>query len=142
MKKRIFSVLVLVILCSLSIFSAMAEVYTPETNAAETEAIDPYSSDTSLGALLDESAEKATVDNIKTYVDNKGGQGIFLLQYAAEPFLVIAFICFVFMLVLGIFGNGELVGKGIFGMLTCGIAYSMVLYAPEIMGFISGFAAP
>jgi len=120
----------------------MAEVYTPETNAAETEAIDPYSSDTSLGALLDESAEKATVDNVKTYVDNKGGQGIFLLQYAAEPFLVIAFICFVFMLVLGIFGNGELVGKGIFGMLTCGIAYSMVLYAPEIMGFISGFAAP
>jgi hypothetical protein len=35
-----------------------------------------------------------------------------------------------------------LVGKGIVGMVICGVVYSLIVFAPQAMGFISGFFAP
>jgi len=129
MQKRMVFLFIMIILCSITIIPAMA---------------DPYDSDVSIETLVgeDAGAKTASVDNIKGYVDKKGGDIISLLQYIAQPVLIIAFLLFAFLAVFGMFGNGSLVGRGVFGMLLCGVSYSLVLYADEIMTFISKFLAP
>ena len=118
----------------------MADVYNPDDD--EEEVRDPYEADTSLRALIDESAEKATAENLKGYIDRKSTKIIDLLQYGSQPVLIIAFIIAAFLTVIGAFGDGSLVGKGIVGMVVCGVVYSLIVFAPQAMGFISGFFAP
>ena len=132
MKKSIIFLLVALLVCMTCAMPALAS----ETNP------DPYDSDTSLDNLLGVEGGGATVEDVKEYVDTKSGSILSLLQHAAEPILVIAFILFAFMAVLGIFGNGSLVGRGIFGMAMSGIAYTLVLYSADIMHFIAYFFAP
>ncbi|NLK63709.1 MAG: hypothetical protein GX289_01300 [Tissierellia bacterium] len=139
MKNKI-AFLLLVLLIVFSIYPAMADVYNPDDD--EEEVRDPYEADTSLRALIDESAEKATAENLKGYIDRKSTKIIDLLQYGSQPVLIIAFIIAAFLTVIGAFGDGSLVGKGIVGMVVCGVVYSLIVFAPQAMGFISGFFAP
>ena len=89
MKNKI-AFLLLVLLIVFSIYPAMADVYNPDDD--EEEVRDPYEADTSLRALIDESAEKATAENLKGYIDRKSTKIIDLLQYGSQPVLIIAFI--------------------------------------------------
>lgn len=129
MMKNILLVLVVILAASLAIVPVMAN--------------EAYSSDVRLQTLLgDERAGTADVEDVKKYVDEKGGGIISILMHLAEPILVAAFIVFAFITVFGLFGNGSLVGKGVLGMVFCGIGYTAIMYSSEILHFISTYFAP
>ena len=98
--------------------------------------------DASLENVLGLEGESATVEDVREYVDGKSSSIIDLLKYAAEPILIIAFILFALISVLGVFGNGSLIGKGIVGMAMSGLGYTLVVYSAEILRFISNFFSP
>lgn len=140
MKKNILFVLALSIICIFFTIPANADVYTPSEQ--ENKNKDPYEADTSIGNLIGESAEKATVDNLKGYIDNISTKTIDIMQYGSKPIIVVIFIVAAFLTLCGVLGDGSLVFKGIVGMITCGVVFTLIFYAPQAIGFISGFFAP
>ena len=82
---------------------------------------------------MDDGLPKVTADDITDWADRKGFEVVGFLQKFAQPFAIIIFIGSAFMSLLGVLGNGQLVSKGLTGMLIALVIYVVVLYAPEIM---------
>jgi hypothetical protein len=97
---------------------------------------------TSIENLLGTEKANVTTEEVVGYVENKSSLVISFLQYAAEPVLIIAFIVSAFIAGFGGIGNGNLIGKGLMGMVISGISYSAILFAPEILNIISSFFRP
>ncbi len=131
MKRTVFLLMVMVMI--------FAVIMTPVF--ATGEEIDPYEAPDAMDIITD-GADSATIEDVEGYIDNKGGEIIYLLQYVGQPILIIAFILFVFLAVFGAFGNPVLISKGILGMIISGVCYFLVLYAPDIVVFISSWVKP
>lgn len=99
--------------------------------------------DVSIGNLMDdESANGVTTESLKGYVTSKSSQIIELLQFAAEPILIIVFIFCALLAAFGALGDGAHISKGIVGMVIAGVAYAAILFAPEAIHLISDFFRP
>jgi hypothetical protein len=91
--------------------------------------------------LGDERAD-VTIEEVEGYVEEKGNRFISFLQYAAEPVLIIAFILSALIASFGAIGDGNLITKGLMGMIISGVSYSAILFAPELLSAISSFLRP
>lgn len=78
-----------------------------------------------------------TMDDMTDLVERKTYDVVNLLQVFVKPFAVICFIGCAIMTLIGAFGHGGYVGKGLIGMFTAGMIYTAVLYAPQIVQFFS-----
>lgn len=78
-----------------------------------------------------------TIDDAKDLVEKKTYDVVSLLQVFAKPFTIICFIISAIVTVMGAFGRGGYVSKGILGMFISGLVYTAVMYAPQIVQFFS-----
>lgn len=78
-----------------------------------------------------------TMDDMTDLVERKTYDVVNLLQVFVKPFSVICFIGCAIMTLIGAFGHGGYVGKGLIGMFVAGMIYTAVMYAPELVQFFS-----
>lgn len=81
----------------------------------------------------------ATTEEISQWTERKGFEIIGVLQRFVQPFAIVVFIGCAILTLIGAFGNGKMVSKGLVGMITSLIMYVVVLYAPEIMDTFLNF---
>lgn len=122
MKKSIF----LLILVTIMMFSFGVSAFAQEV-APPTDRYGPTAED------LDSLTPKVSIDDASAWSERKGYEVISFLQRVVQPFAIIMFILFAFLVLVGAFGNGQLVSKGVWGMAIALVMYAVVLYAPEIM---------
>lgn len=82
-----------------------------------------------------------TTDDLLQWATTKGNEIIYLLQVFCQPFAIIIFIVAAFMTLIGSIGKGDLVGKGVWGMVCSCLVYAGVLYAPVILQTFVGWVA-
>ena len=82
-----------------------------------------------------------TTDDLLQWATTKGNEIIYLLQVFCQPFAIIIFIIAAFLTLIGSIGKGDLVGKGIWGMVCSCLVYAGVLYAPVILQTFVGWVA-
>ena len=118
-------------------------------NSNATDEIPPISS----YDLIDESNtsntnEMLTPDNIvpsvpmetaMNHLEGKVFDVVKLLQTIGKPICIVMFIACVLVTIVGAIGKGGYVAKGIIGMLICGVSYTCILFAPQIVAFFSSW---
>lgn len=82
-----------------------------------------------------------TTDDILNWATTKGNEIIYMLQIFCQPFAILIFIVAAFMTLIGCIGKGDLVGKGVWGMVMSVVVYAAVLYAPVILQTFVGWVA-
>lgn len=87
----------------------------------------------------DTSIPDVSVDEASSWVERKGFEVVGFLQKFIQPFAIIIFIGCAILTLLGAFGNGRLVSRGLLGMLIALVMYVVVLYSPEIMDIFLGW---
>lgn len=80
-----------------------------------------------------------TTDDILNWATTKGNEIIYMLQILCQPIAILIFIIAAFMSLIGCIGKGDLVGKGVWGMIMAVIVYAVVLYAPVILQTFVGW---
>jgi len=76
---------------------------------------------------------KVTIDDFNKWTERKGAELIGFLQRLAYPIVLVMFIIFAFKSLAGIFGNGAVASKGIFGMVMSLVVYALIQYSPLIL---------
>lgn len=154
-------------LCSMSVFATesndwYSESLSPTTNTSTTSGIlDPTSGEDYLKPGVDgkdalysglsdaEAVHDAYIDvmpvvstnDILNWATTKGNEIIYFLQIIVQPFTIIIFIIAAFITLIGSIGRGDMVGKGLWGMITAVLVYAAVLYAPVILQTFVGWIA-
>ena len=82
-----------------------------------------------------------TADDILNWATTKGNEIIYMLQIFCQPFAILIFIVAAFTTLIGCIGKGDMVGKGVWGMVMSVIVYAAVLYAPVILQTFVGWVA-
>ena len=82
---------------------------------------------------LDDLTPDVNMTDAEDYIDEKGFELIGLFQKVAQIFVIISFIFCGFMALAGAFGNGQLVGKGLWGMALTAVIFAVITYAPELL---------
>lgn len=82
-----------------------------------------------------------TTDDILNWATTKGNEIIYMLQIFCQPFAILIFIVAAFMTLIGCIGKGDMVGKGVWGMVMSVVVYAAVLYAPVILQTFVGWVA-
>ena len=85
----------------------------------------------------DDELPKVSMDDAKDFINRKGADIIDLMQTFAGPFVIVIFIACAILTIVGSFGHSGFVGKGIVGMLICGVCYVCINFAPELIQFFS-----
>lgn len=91
------------------------------------------------GDEMDAGLPNATIDDASNWAERKGFELVGLLQKFVQPFAIIIFIGCAILTLVGAFGNGHLVSRGILGMVISLVMYAVVIYAPEIMDVFLGW---
>jgi len=171
LNKRMFAFLgVLTILFSLCAMPAFAsdveswysESLSPTTNVTSTTgSMDATAGEEYVGPTVDgkdalysgisdaEAVHDAYIDvmpvvstnDILKWATTKGNEIIYFLQIIVQPFTIIIFIIAAFITLIGSIGRGDMVGKGLWGMITAVLVYAAVLYAPVILQTFVGWIA-
>ena len=82
-----------------------------------------------------------TMDDAMNHLEEKVFDVVKLLQVIGKPFCIVAFIICAILTLLGTFGKSGYVMKGLVGMLICAIAYTCILFSPQIVNFLSTWLA-
>lgn len=82
-----------------------------------------------------------STDDILRWATTKGNEIIYFLQIIVQPFTIIIFIIAAFMALIGSIGKGDMVSKGLWGMVCSALVYAGVLYAPVILQTFVGWVA-
>lgn len=147
--KRLLSIFfVIAIVCSFGSVSFAQSTDGQQTFNAQTLNSQGYvdnnvAMSTEPGKMTDEEAKtianaglpSVTADQASSWFEKKGFDIVGLLQTIVQPFAVIIFIGCALMALVGAFGNSQLVGRGLIGMMLACIIYAVVLYAPELLDF-------
>lgn len=141
MKKILTAFLTLIILLSLNIcaFAQSSTENTPNFNTQESTTVQETktsSKDNMYGPssdYLNDLTPDVSIGDAEDYVDKKGFELIGLFQKIAQIFVIISFIFCGFMALAGAFGNGQLVGKGLWGMALTAVIFAVITYAPELL---------
>lgn len=104
-----------------------------------TGAINETQTNTNTNTSIDDAVglPPVTMDEMTDLVERKTYDVVNLLQVFVKPFAVICFIGCAIMTLIGSFGHGGYVGKGLLGMFIAGMIYTAVLYAPQLVQFFS-----
>ncbi len=84
----------------------------------------------------------ASQEEMQEYINTKGFSIAEVAKTAAKWILAIAFIAFLVIAGLGLFGSGSHLFMGLAGCAVCGFAFFCVMYSTEILNFISVFFVP
>lgn len=84
---------------------------------------------------------KVSTNDMINWVMTKGNEIIYFLQIIIQPITTIFFIINALLCLVGSIGRGDMVGKGVWGMIICAIVYAAVLYAPVILQTFVGWAS-
>lgn len=171
LNKKLFAFIgVLAILFSLFSMTAFADntddwysdSLSPTTNMTTTSGtIDPTKGEEYVGPTVDgkdslytgisdaEAVHDAYIDvmpvvstnDILKWATTKGNEIIYFLQIIVQPFTIIIFIIAAFITLVGSIGRGDMVGKGLWGMICSVLVYAAVLYAPVILQTFVGWIA-
>lgn len=150
--KRFVSILLVALYVCLLGTMAFAQSGQSNTQSFTTKSITSENTNHSSGKIIqmNESQAKeisngglpnATIDDASNWAERKGFEIVGFLQTVVQPFAVIIFIGCGLMALVGAFGNGSLVGKGIVGMVIALIMYAVVLYAPELLDFFMAWVS-
>ena len=82
-----------------------------------------------------------STNDILKWATTKGNEIIYFLQIIVQPFTIIIFIVAAFMTLIGSIGRGDMVGKGVWGLICSVLVYAAVLYAPVILQTFVGWVA-
>ena len=82
-----------------------------------------------------------STNDILKWATTKGNEIIYFLQIIVQPFTIIIFIIAAFITLIGSIGRGDMVGKGLWGMICSVLVYAGVLYAPVILQTFVGWIA-
>lgn len=82
-----------------------------------------------------------STNDILKWATTKGNEIIYFLQIIVQPFTIIIFIVAAFITLIGSIGRGDMVGKGVWGMICSVLVYAAVLYAPVILQTFVGWIA-
>ena len=82
-----------------------------------------------------------TTDQMVEWILKKGNEVISILQIFAQPFAIIIFIVSCAICLIGALTKGNMMGKGLIGMVAAAILYAAALYAPVLVNSISSFLA-
>jgi hypothetical protein len=82
-----------------------------------------------------------TTDQMVEWILKKGNEVISILQIFAQPFAIIIFIVSCAICLIGALTKGNMMGKGLIGMVAAAILYAAALYAPILVNSISSFLA-
>lgn len=82
-----------------------------------------------------------STNDILKWATTKGNEIIYFLQIIVQPFTIIIFIIAAFITLIGSIGRGDMVGKGLWGMVMSVVVYAAVLYAPVILQTFVGWVA-
>jgi hypothetical protein len=82
---------------------------------------------------------KVSTNDLINWTLTKGNEIIYYLQICVQPFTTIFFIINALMCLVGSIGRGDMVGKGMWGMILSAIVYAAVLYAPVILQTFVGW---
>lgn len=82
-----------------------------------------------------------STNDILKWATTKGNEVIYFLQIIVQPFTIIIFIIAAFITLIGSIGRGDMVGKGLWGMVMSVVVYAAVLYAPVILQTFVGWVA-
>lgn len=89
---------------------------------------------------IDTGLPSVSSDQIAAYGERKGGEVIGILQTWGQPILIGAFILGALMTVFGFFSKSGTTRAGLGAMFFAALAYCVIMYAPEIMDAILGWA--
>lgn len=82
-----------------------------------------------------------TMDEAINHLEGKVFDVVKLLQVIGKPFCIVAFIICAILTLLGTFGQSGYVMKGLVGMFICAVAYTCILFSPQIVNFFSTWLA-
>lgn len=94
-----------------------------------------------LTGLADDHIPTVTIDQATNYVQKKGYEVVGFLQASAQPFAIIIFIVSAFILLFGCIGNKKLIGVGVISMIVSISVLTVVMFAPEIMDYMTKWLA-
>lgn len=77
------------------------------------------------------------MDDAINHLEGKVFDVVKLLQVIGKPFCIVAFIICAILTLLGTFGQSGYVVKGLIGMFLCAVAYTCILFSPQIVNFFS-----
>lgn len=136
--------LITLVLFLMSFLFISTNIFTIKSNAVENNdvtTIDLENVDNSKPIGGDDVLPTVTIDDAKDLVERKTFDVVELLQVFGKPFSAIMFILCAIVTLFGTITKSSAVGKGILGMFITGIAYTGIMYAPEIMNFFSSWLA-
>lgn len=141
MTMRKNAVLGLIVLLFVSFAGFLSTAKTFEAHAAQSNYVDLVQEDMfeTTNDPTDVGLPTASTDEISQWTERKGFEIIGLLQKFVQPFAIVIFIGCAIITLIGAFGNGKLVSKGLLGLFISLIMYVVVLYAPEIMDVFLNF---
>lgn len=90
---------------------------------------------------INEAIPNVSMNDAMNLVEHKTFDVVKLLQVFGKPFAMICMIGCALMVLVGAFGKGGYVGKGLLGMFISGVIYTAILYAPQIVEFFSRWLA-
>ena len=110
----------------------------PETEADEEEIVveEDQEEETTLDRILgmeDIAAEKIDTEDIEKYIDKKGGEIVGLVQKVFAYIAAIFFLVSLVYTIIGVFGTGNKVAKGVVMMLVSAIAFIGIYFGPQIL---------
>lgn len=84
---------------------------------------------------------EADIGVVNKWTNEKGNDIIGVFQNGSRPIAIILFILCGFMTMFGVMTKNGMAGKGIIGMGIVVICYTGILFAPEIIAFLSSWLA-
>lgn len=111
------------------------------SRVAPIELIDEETTNTSESTTQEELLPSVSMDEAINHIEGKVFDVVKLLQVIGKPFCIVAFIICAILTLLGTFGQSGYVMKGLVGMLICAIAYTCILFSPQIVNFLSTWLA-
>lgn len=133
-KKTIMGLLILFVMTMLSSAFVPIEVQAAPISTAQQGATFEETEDP-----MDVGLPSVSTNDINDWTERKGFEVIGVLQKFVQPLAIVIFIGCAILTLIGAFGNGKMVSRGLLGMFISLIMYVVVLYAPEIMDVFLGF---
>lgn len=84
---------------------------------------------------------EADIGVVNKWSNEKGNDVIGVFQNASRSIAIVSFIICAFITMFGVIAKNGMAGKGIIGMAVVVISYTCILFAPEIVAFLSSWLA-
>lgn len=97
------------------------------------------SEDSNTGTITsgDDIVPSVSMDKAMIHLEGKVYDIVKLLQVVGKPICIVMFIASAIFTLFGALSKGGYIMKGLIGMAICGIAYTCILFSPQIVNFFS-----